>query len=196
MALQRHQCLADRIVQKARSIGLQVSYRTKTPGDGACLYHSIIEALEEKALLPAIYRGNVHQLRLRVVDYVYNSWNAVDNVEPPDFIQRWLGQQTLLHQTFQYFQTLSLNQRKYHEYACELFVQGAAKFLQIPILVTSSNSSIQRQFEVFWHTDSQDHSQLALNDTQSYIMIRGESKFEIRTLSVNPTLRGWGGSTL
>ena len=25
------------------------------------------------------------------------------------------------------------------------------------------------------------------------IYIRGESKFEIRTLSVNPTLRGWGG---
>ena len=25
------------------------------------------------------------------------------------------------------------------------------------------------------------------------IIIRGESKFEISTLSVNPTLRGWGG---
>ena len=26
--------------------------------------------------------------------------------------------------------------------------------------------------------------------------LRGESKFEISTLSVNPTLRGWGGQVL
>ena len=28
------------------------------------------------------------------------------------------------------------------------------------------------------------------------ILLRGESKFEISTLSVNPTLRGWGGQVL
>ena len=28
------------------------------------------------------------------------------------------------------------------------------------------------------------------------IFLRGESKFEIRTLSVNPTLRGWGVNPL
>ena len=98
--MRREESLADVIVGKARSIGLDVSYNVKTPGDGACLYHAILEGLDHRGLMQETYnRANVQQLRLDVVDFVNSSWDIENNVEPPDYVQRWLGQQLDIHQT-------------------------------------------------------------------------------------------------
>ena len=134
MALIPQLDLAEIIVEKARSIGLPVTYSVKTPGDGACLYHSIAECLEHSGLLTGCYsRHNVHQLRLDVVDFVLNNWCLASD-EPADFIQRWLAQQNISRQTYSYFRSLCNSQKRYGEYATELFIKGAAMLLQTPTL--------------------------------------------------------------
>ena len=122
MALTKYFDLADSILMKARSIGLPVNYLVKTPGDGNCLYHAIVESLNYNGV-PLYPPGHAHLLRRDVVEYVRNRW-----FEP--FVQRWVSQQVEENQTEAYFLSFCNEQCRPGVYGEELFIYGAARLLQ------------------------------------------------------------------
>ena len=67
--------IAHQFVQKASSVGLNVTYDIPTLGDGKCFYHAVIECLHSSH----IERNQVtdsYQLRKDVVDFVDQNRNS------------------------------------------------------------------------------------------------------------------------
>ena len=107
------------IVDKARSIGLDVAALKPTLGDGNCFYHAVIEALSRT---DRPYHGDHINLRYEVVLFVEQNQNQ-------DFVTLW--QSTILNEDLD-----SVIARQYLSgtYASELFIRACAIKLNIAIL--------------------------------------------------------------
>ena len=164
LILQNDTTLAEVIWSKAISIGLDVCILNCTPGDGDCFYHAVLEGMSAKNL--NVNHVNAMQLRRGVVDFVFNSW---DEVNMPHFITAWLLDQDPQNRSYHYFHSICLNQYIHGRYATELFIAGAARLLQIAILVTTTESTEQWKYSTNYPLDTF-NSQYTL-DSFPYILI-------------------------
>ena len=128
---------ADRIVNNARRIGLNVSYDEPTLGDGNCFYRAVVQQLR----IPEI-RNFVHpnliftdhdQLRLAVVKYIRqnSSSQLFQNYRYVESCQQ--GNMT--------WEQLLTSQERSTVYAEEMFIRATAMMLNLNILVTSETHS-------------------------------------------------------
>ena len=68
--------MANRIVEKANSIGLRVTYDVPTMGDGNCFYRAVLEQLKNRADIKDYFKqsnkhfSNYHEQRVSVVNFV------------------------------------------------------------------------------------------------------------------------------
>ena len=138
--------LADVIVNKATSIGLLVKYYEKTPADGNCLYHAIIECMEHKKVGAVLYRKGFHdQLRRDIVNFVLSKWGE-------NFVNTWI-QQHLEEKKCTHIHILRIivvRQKKSVIYGDELFISGAAISLKVAIAVTTTNSCIEEKYYIYF----------------------------------------------
>ena len=136
----RTTALSERIVFHAKSIGLNVYYLDETPGDGNCLYHSIIQGLNYSQIQ---YHGGHIKLRNDVVETVTKNVNT-------DLIKDWIQIESVENPGFDLERKL-YEQRSIGEYADELFINGAAILLNMPILVTDNDiCNNDRKYNIFW----------------------------------------------
>ena len=113
---------ADWLVEKAASIGINVSYDMPTAGDGNCFYHAIIECLEKKGIVREDINGNSMVLRHNVVEFVHRNRDYVTTFYDPEAEDN-RDISTLINE--QYFPGI---------HASELFVRATAMYLNIAIL--------------------------------------------------------------
>lgn len=131
----------QRIVAKARSIGLDVEALTPTPGDGNCFYYSVIQTL---SITNRPYHGNFNDLRQEIVYFV-------DSHRETELVQSFLDFFT----PEEIVDLDSIIKRQYQPgtYANELFIQATAVKLNILLLVTKQDSSALYPFSKFWPTE-------------------------------------------
>ena len=135
--------LATRIVNHAKQIGLNVCYVQETPGDGNCMYHSIIQSLNNYGLS---YAGGHIKLRNDVVNTVITNANN-------SLIYDWIQVERVDNPHFN-LQKKCDDQRSIGIYGDELFLRGASILLQIPILVTDNSlCNRDRKYTIFWPED-------------------------------------------
>ena len=127
--------IANTIVDKAVSIGLNVAFLTETLGDGNCFYRSVVEAL---SFSEQPYYGSHENLRHEIVSYV-------DQNRHEDFVTLW--ENTILNEDLN---TVISKQYQLGTYANELFIRATAIQLNIVILCTKENSSMEYPYETFW----------------------------------------------
>ena len=101
--------LAEVILSKANSIGLDVTIIQRTPGDGDCFYHSVLEGMAAKHMAEGMF-SNAMELRQDVVTFVVNSWN---DFQMPSFIDGWLNQHQVHERTYEYFLSIFQRQTKH-----------------------------------------------------------------------------------
>ena len=142
--------LADVILQKAISIGLQVTYHQLTPGDGNCLYHAILEAMSSKHINEVF--SCPLKLRQDTVAHVQNAWSFEG--KHPSFLINWLNLQLNEDKNHHHFMNLCEAQKLSGTYGNELFIAGAARLLQIAIAVTSSGNNPTWPYTIFWPDDN------------------------------------------
>ena len=134
------QSTCEIIVQYARNIGLHVTSDSRTPGDGNCWYHSIIQQLNNR---PEIHRQATHNnqlydhhhiLRLAVVDLIKRSQNETE------FIKQYRAFHVNVFGGS--WNDLLKDQERNSVYASERFIYGTAVLLGDE-LVTNSTYSCQ-----------------------------------------------------
>ena len=120
-----HLSSAIKIRNKARDVGLNVTFSTQTPGDCNCFYHAVVECLKHES---SPINSNHTDLRNSVVDNV--RCNRIS-----EFVLTWLQQNTNCD-----IDSVLEKQGHDGEYANELFICGTSLFSGIVILFTRNTS--------------------------------------------------------
>ena len=74
--------MANRIVEKANSIGLHVTYDVPTMGDGNCFYRAVWDQMKNRDDIKEYFRqsnkyfSNYHELRVAVVNFVHLNYTT------------------------------------------------------------------------------------------------------------------------
>ena len=136
--------MADKILYRALSVGLNVTYDKETSGDGNCFYHAVVECLVAKEIRNE-FNNDSYLLRQKVVDFVDRNKNL-------SFVQNFIASVVQVENIN--FSSLLLEQRNLGTHAIELFVKATAMFLNIPILVVMERSTRSWPYSIYWPQDS------------------------------------------
>ena len=158
--------MANRIVEKANSIGLRVTYDVPTMGDGNCFYRAVLEQMKNRADIKDYFKqsnkhfSNYHELRVSVVNFVRLNY-TLNNEYIQGYKSLYEASIHLENRNMNWLQFLH-NQEKDGVYATELFIKATAVFLGIDIRVTSERCTLSNPFNVwsrFWdHHDGANNS--------------------------------------
>ena len=149
--------MANRIVEKANSIGLRVTYGVPTMGDGNCFYRAVLDQMKNRDDIKDYFRqsnkyfSNYHELRVSVVNFVRLNY-TLNNEYIQGYKSLYEASIHLENSNMNWLQFLH-NQEKDGVYATELFIKATAVFLGIDIRVTSERCTLSNPFNVwsrFW----------------------------------------------
>ena len=127
--------MANRIVEKANSIGLRVTYDVPTMGDGNCFYRAVLEQMKNRADIKDYFKqsnkhfSNYHELRVSVVNFVRLNY-TLNNEYIQCYKSLYEASIHLENRNMNWLQFLH-NQEKDGAYATELFIKQLLFFLEL-----------------------------------------------------------------
>lgn len=126
--------VAQNIVLKAQSIGLNVVFERPTIGDGNCFYHAVVECAKKNGT----FYGSHKDLRFAAADFVSKHRND-------DFVVNW--EETHINENAD---ESIVRQFLLGVHVTELFIHATAMLLDTVIIITKADSTSEYPYCIFW----------------------------------------------